>query len=191
MKILSRSDSQLVLSENGTAGKVFGVILLVAGIILEVAVASLPWWGGVILIAIGLIMLLTSTTTIITANKDIKKVNINQKSIIKSWNNDYDFDNILKIQLMTQYHQEMETTSNSDGQKQTRPVMKTYRSLSMITKDGQQVSLANSSSSQTTVNSINIGTIYVPFVGEGQALADMVGVQFEQITPTSTMQFQI
>jgi len=185
IKITQTTDTYLEAVNKQTASLVLSPILIIGGIVVSVYLKStpmnsVPWWVGLIISAVGIVILLFYRSLTIQIDKQGGKITIASKGLFKGSVATHEVTDVEKIILFSQYEQNRVQSDN--GMQQSEPSLQT--SLFLVLRNGQRILMANGTA--TSVGNGIIGaTLNTPGQAEGQKIADFLSVPFENSgTPT-------
>ena len=191
MKIVEDSPSRLVLKESALKVYAIGILLFIIGIVVAVIGSQAPKNGlifvafGVVFAIIGLLIFIFGKSDVVTADKQARQVIVIFKSL-KNRNGQSQtcsFDDVLNIQLLQQYEQQMANSTNTGsgisfgngvgvGGGQGEYII----NLAIQLKNGTVITIAN----EQKQAGLNLGVSSNSLVDKGQKLADAIGVPFQQ-----------
>jgi len=185
MKITSQSSDELVLTEGSTSGIIVGVVLLIAGPLVWYFLHesnSFVIWIVLALVAVGLGVVLFSSSITVTANKARGRLSYQKKRLVGAQNSTYAIADIFRIETRKQWQVQNTQPQGNQGGSMPQPVLVAQSVI--VFKDGRELALdhqKNSSSSQ-------VGSV-VLMGGQGAEtaiaaqVAKFLGVPFQEIAP--------
>jgi hypothetical protein len=183
MKIISESADELVLQEGSASGITAGVLLIAAGG-LSGYFGSRPTgiWVALALVAIGIVVILFSSSITVNANRASGQLLYQKKRLIGARNTAYAISDILRIETRKRWLVENQPNANQGA---APPPQKLVTQSVIIFKDGRELPLDHQKTSQRLLDSS------VVLVGQGvegamaSHVADFLRVPFQEIAPPS------
>jgi hypothetical protein len=184
MKILSRTDSEMVLKDGNVLSIVVGIVAVVVGVVIYVDFLSLNAWmiwfalGAVIL---GLLMTFLSSSIGVDINKNDQTFSYRKKRLIGGSVSTYAIADVFRIETRKQWEMRSAST-NARGPVAQYPTLVSQSII--VLKDGRELALDHSKSS----SSMHIGNA-VNMVSQGNEtalatqVADFMGVPFQEVAP--------
>jgi Tfp pilus assembly PilM family ATPase len=185
MKIVSQSPDELVLKEGNVSGIVVGAVFVIAGLIAAFflpRVTPFALWISLALVAIGLFIIVFSSSITVTANKKSGKLLYQKKRIAGSQESTYAIADIFRIETRKQWRVENSAPSGDRNAAMPQPVLVAQSVI--VFKDGRELPLDH----QKTSSSTQIGSV-VLMGGQGAEtaiaarVAEFLGVNFQEIAP--------
>lgn len=183
MKILSRTDSRMVLKDGDATGIVFGVIFLIAAVVIGIGFLSVnQWmkWVALGAVVFGLLTLLSSYSITIDIQKANGSFSYRKKRVIGGSSTTYAVSDVLRIETRRQW--EVDNVSNEKGASAPRSVLITQSVI--VFKNGQELALDH----QKNAQSMRIGNAPT-MVSQGNEVAlatqvaEFMEVPFQEIAP--------
>jgi hypothetical protein len=185
MKIIRQSADELVLKEGSASGIVVGVVLAIASVLAWYFLHksnAIAIWIAPALMAIGIIVILFSSSITVVANKGSGKVFYEKKRLIGGQDSTYAIDDIFRIETRKQWR--METRPSSGDPSVSMPQTALVAQSVIVFKDGRELALDH----QKTSSSTAVGGV-VLMGGQGAEtaiaaqLAKFLCVPFQEIMP--------
>jgi len=185
MKIISQSSDELVLKEGSASGIVMGVVLVIAGGLVEYFLRqsnSYVIWIALALAVVGLVAILFSSSITVIANKANSQVVYQKKRLIGAQNSTYAIADIFRIETRKQWRVQNTPPAGNQGASMPQPVLVAQSVI--VFKDGRELALDHQKNSSST----SIGSV-VLMGGQGAEtaiaaqVAKFLGVPFQEIAP--------
>jgi len=185
MKIVSQSPDELVLKGGSTQGIVVGAGLAVAGVLGGIFLRqSSPYaiWIALAVVAVGILVILFSSSITVVANKASGQVSYQKKRIVGGQNSTYAIADIFRIETRKQWQMQNTPPSGNQGASVPQPVLVAQSVI--VFKDGRQLPLDHQKTSSTTT----LGPV-VLMGGQGAEtaiaaqVATFLNVPFQEIAP--------
>ena len=207
MKIVEDSPNRLVLKEGSLTSRIFGAVLMIAGLVgagLAVAFRAKLHNSfifdaiGIVVAAGGGFMLTSAQSDMVVADNTSKQLTVTFKSLKKRQgaNQTYSFNDVQSVQLLQHYQQVVEASNNFNngpgmsfgggfgvGMGNTQTMLD--QSLSVQLKNGSTVTIAN----EDKQTGLTLGISANSLVTKGQKLAAVMEVPFNQQGPSTPGQF--
>jgi hypothetical protein len=185
MKIISQSADELVLQEGSASGLIAGGAFVIAG--------PLAWfflhknnpaviWVALGLVAIGIVVILFSSSITVAANKATGQVSYKKKRLIGGQDSTYSTGDIFRIETRKQWRVQNEQAPGGQGGSIPEPVLVAQSVI--VFKDGRELPLDHQKTSSTT----SVGSV-VLMGGQGAEtaiaarVAEFLNVPFQEIAP--------
>jgi hypothetical protein len=185
MKIVSQSQDELVLQDGSATGIAIGVVFVIAGALVGYKLhASNPagLWIGLAIAAVGVAIILFSSSITVTARKSTGQLSYQKKRLIGGQDSTYAFADIFRIETRKQWRME---NAGSPANREANPPQPMLVAQSVIVfKDGRELPLDHQKTSSTT----SVGSV-VLMSGQGKEtalaarVAEFLGVPFNEIAP--------
>jgi len=185
MKIISQSVNELVLQEGSASGLVAGAAFVIAG--------PLAWyflhksnpaviWVALGLVAIGVAVILFSSSITVVANKGTGQVSYQKKRLVGGQDSTYSIGEIFRIETRKQWQIQNTQAPGNQGGSMPQPMLVAQSVI--VFKDGREVPLDH----QKTSSSTSVGSV-VLMGGQGAEtaiaarVAEFLNVPFQEIAP--------
>jgi Tfp pilus assembly PilM family ATPase len=185
MKIVNQSSDELVLKEGSATGIAIGAALVVAGVLVEIFLRPsrpVALWIGLALVAVGIAVILLSSSITVIANKTKGQLFYEKKRLIGGQNYTYAIADIFRIETRRQW-QTQNTGPTNQGEPPTPQQVLVAQSV-IVFKDGRELALDH----QKTSSSTSVGGV-VLMGGQGAEVAlaakvaNFMNVPFQEISP--------
>ncbi|MEI6479675.1 MAG: hypothetical protein WCO21_02540 [bacterium] len=169
MKIINESQDLMVLKSSGLPAQIAGAVVCAIGLLITFGLLSssgqgIPFWIGLILLAIGAILIIKTETLVLSIYKNDKKIIFEKKSIIKSGSRICAFNEVRYFELQQSY---------SPRDPKTGMTYPMYR-LVLILNTGEEIPLSSYSRAVSGFMQSNQDAEY------GRRIANFSGLVFEE-----------
>ncbi|MCC2631518.1 MAG: hypothetical protein K0S20_217 [Patescibacteria group bacterium] len=188
MKITQETTTYLEAANKQLAGFILSPLLIIAGLIGSFYLYStndttVPWWIGLAVAALGLLVLIFNRSLVLVIDKQTNKVTVTTKTLFGGNVSSHDISEAEKIQLLSEYRQSQ--TSSSTGTTRSQTNLET--SLFLVLRNGQRILLANGVAPSLSVGMIGT-SISTPGQDIGQKIAAFISIPFEATGAVSPLQ---
>lgn len=177
MKVLSRTDSEMVLKDGNVTSIVFGLIFLIAGV--EIAIhfpSTHSWilWAGLGASILGVLAIFLSSSIVVDINKASGRFTYKLKRLIGGSSMDYAIADVLRIET----RRTVRMRNGSNGLRR-----QVFVESFIVFKNGEELQLDH----QKGLTVVSVGP--VAMIGKGSEavlatqVADFIGVPFQEIAP--------
>jgi hypothetical protein len=185
MKITSQSAEELVLTEGGTTGIIVGAVFVIGGPVawyLFHASNPVVIWIALGMVAIGLLIILMSSSITVRANKTSGQLFYEKKRLTGAQNSTYAIADIFRIETRKQWKIQNTQAPGNQGGNMPQPVLVAQSVI--VFKDGRELALDHQKNSSTTTV---CGAMIMSGQGAETAIAAQVAkflnVPFQEIMP--------
>ncbi len=183
MKIIKQTSDELIIKDGSAKNIIFGIIFALiggAGAIYLNFVVSTPFWITMVFFIVGIIVILTSSSIVLSINKLGNQVGYQSKRIIGGKSYSYTIDNVLRIETRKSWKIQRNNQSNSTI---SIPRQVLVWQTIIIFKDGLELPISHEASSSSSI----IGSMLMNGSGTEVAIATQIatfmGVPFQEIAP--------
>ncbi len=178
MKITKISSDELELQEGRAQGMAIGIVLVIAGVLVGIYLHT-PFavWIAAGLSAIGVAVILLSSSVTISASKTSRLIRYEKKRLIGTRDSTFAISDVFRIETRKQWQ-----TNNTPAGDQNQPMLVAQSVI--VFKDGRELALDHQKTSSTT----SVGSA-VLMSGQGAEtamaaqLAKFLDVPFAEIAP--------
>lgn len=185
MKIDSQTSDELVLTEGGASGIVVGAGFVIAGVLVGIFLRqSNPFviWIALAMVAIGVGVILFSSSITVVANKKNGQVLYQKKRLTGGQSSTYAIADIFRIETRKEWRVENSPPSQGQGASMPRPMLVAQSVI--VFKNGRELALDHQKTSSTTQVG---GMVLMGGQGAETAIAARVAkfldVPFQEIAP--------
>jgi hypothetical protein len=185
MKIISQSADELVLKEGSASGIIVGIVLVIAGLLVEVFIRpSNPifFWVGLAIVAAGVAIIFYSSSITVTANKTSGQVLYEKKRLAGGKSTTYAIADIFRIETRKQWR--VQNSPPANNQSASAPQTELVAQSVIVFKNGNELALDH----QKTSSSMSVGGAVI-MGGQGAEtaiaaqVANFLNVPFQEVMP--------
>lgn len=185
MKIISQSADELVLKEGSTSGMIVGAAFLIAGppawYFLHKS-NPVAIWVALGLVAVGVAVILFSSSITVVANKATGRVSYQKKRLVGGQDSTYSIGEIFRIETRKQW--QIQNTQAPGGQGGSIPEPVLVAQSIIVFKDGRELPLDHQkTSSRTSVGSVVLMGGQGAETAIAARVAEFLNVPFQEIAP--------
>ena len=146
MKIINQSENQMSLKDSNVTSLILGAVFIIVGVfgafgIYSVSRFSVPFWVMAAFFLVGLIIIFTSASILVIIDKTQNQISFLKKRLIGSKAQNYNIQNVLRIELRKSYKMEAGTRNQNGTITPPRQILQ--HQAVIVFKDGTEVPLEN------------------------------------------------
>jgi hypothetical protein len=185
MKITHQSAEELELQEGSASGLIAGAAFVIAGILAAIYLrGSLPYatWIGLAAAALGVVVILMSSSITVRANKTSGRIDYQKKRLIGAQNSTFAIADVFRIETRKEWRMQNAPNSGDQNPPMQQPVIVAQSVI--VFKDGRELALDHQkTSSNTSVGSAVIMSGQGAEAALAAQVAKFLGVPFAEIAP--------